>query len=53
MTLRQLQELTGVKGIRKVSEHTVVVEFMNGTVRPATPLEVQLWHLLTSPVPAG
>lgn len=53
MTLRQLQELTGAKGIRKVSEHTVVVEFVNGTVRPASPLEVQLWQLLTSPAPSG
>lgn len=47
MDRREVEEATGVKAIRRVSEHTVVVENVNGNCRPATSLEVQLWSLLT------
>lgn len=47
MERREIEEATGVKNIRRVSEHTVVVENVSGHCRPATPLEVILWSLLT------
>ncbi len=51
--LDKLTVFTGVKSIRAVSEHTTVVEYENGSVRPATKLETVLWSLLlTGAIPA-
>lgn len=48
MPLSVLLSLTGVKGLRKVGENTVVVEYNVGWVRPASALEIVLWDLLTT-----
>lgn len=47
MNRREIEEATGVRNIRRVSEHTMVVENASGHCRPATSLEVSLWSLLT------
>jgi len=47
MTPAQLRDLAGIKGLHKLSEHTTTVVFPNGAARPATPLEIRLWQILT------
>jgi hypothetical protein len=42
----QLQRATGIKGIRKVSPTTVVVDTLSGSCRPASDLERRMWSLL-------
>lgn len=42
-----LREL-GVRAIRRVSEHTTVVEHVSGGTAPATPLEQQMWALIST-----
>lgn len=49
ITRREVEEATGVSGIRTISEHTIVIEYANGSCRPATALEIVLWSLLTRP----
>lgn len=46
MTRDELTQATGVKRIYTVTKTTTVVEYANGYVRPATPLEKRLWQLL-------
>lgn len=46
MTRAQLAQEAGIKRIRKVSEDTHVVDFPNGTCRPATEVERRLWAVL-------
>jgi hypothetical protein len=48
---QQLTDTTGIKNVRRVSETTVVLEFANGSVRPATRLELIMWAILTQPSP--
>lgn len=52
MERREIQEITGVKAIRKLSETTTVIEMMHGGIRPATPAEIAMWSLLTRQVRA-
>lgn len=47
MTLIDLKEYLGIKGIRKISEHTTVVETKNGGAYPAQDIVVKMWELLT------
>jgi hypothetical protein len=53
MERREIEEATGVRAIRRVSEHTVVVENVSGHCRPATRLEIALWSLLTRDTPTA
>lgn len=46
MTLIDLKEYLGIKGLRKISEHTTVVETKNGAY-PATEIVKKMWKLLT------
>jgi hypothetical protein len=48
VTLSQIQASVGIKTVRKVSDTTVVVDYANGTCRPATELETRMWSLLLS-----
>lgn len=46
MTRAQILAAAEIKGIRAVSEHTVVIEDLTGGCRPATILERRLLHFL-------
>lgn len=43
----------GIQNVRVVSEHTTVIEFVHGGVRPATPTELNLLRILLSLTSSG
>jgi len=45
--VQELAELLGIKGIRRVSEHTVVIEHKKGGAEPAPRLVQKMWEILT------
>jgi hypothetical protein len=46
MTRAQVNELLGIRNIRRLSEHSTVVEFVSGHCRPATELEQRMYGVL-------
>jgi hypothetical protein len=46
VTTEQLRRASGIRGIRTVSDTTVVVDLADGNCRPASALERRLWALL-------
>ncbi len=53
MTQAELTTTCGVRALREVSPTTTVVEFSNGSVRPATGLEKLLWDVVQTRLTAG
>lgn len=43
----------GIRNVRVVSEHTTVIEFTSGGVRPATATELNLLRILLSLTSSG
>ena len=46
MTRQDALAELGVQAIRRLSEHTTVVEFVGGGTRPITDLELRMWKLI-------
>lgn len=47
MSIRELSELLNIKGLRRVSPHTVVIEHKKGGAEPASGIVQKMWELLT------
>jgi hypothetical protein len=47
VTTQDIKKFLGIKGIRRISEHTKVVETETGGVYPATSIVLKMWELLT------
>lgn len=44
--MNEIKHKLGVKGVRRISESTTVVEFEDGGAMPLTPFAVRMWDLL-------